>query len=378
MEKVTNSTHFGSESCRILYIIGQLGCGGLERQMSYLLRAMDRQRYPSHVLVWSYSPDHRYVEEIRSLGVPIHWFPQRASRIAKLCGARRLAQSLGAEVIHSYTFHTNIAAWWATLGSTALPVGSLRGSFLVARRNTGTILGRVCARWPHAQIFNSGAAQKTAEYCATMFKPNHMYVVRNGLDLRYFSPQPFPHNVTLLAVGSLYPIKRWDRLIKIISLLSARGIQFQVRHVGDGPLRGELEELARRLGVDGLIRFLGPRNDIPELLADSFFLLHTAEAEGCPNVVMEAMACGRAVVAMDAGDIPFLVEDRKTGFVIRPGDEETFGQRVMQLLSDEELCRRMGLAAREKAEREFGLERLVAETLDVYRAAGWKDRQTLT
>jgi glycosyltransferase involved in cell wall biosynthesis len=199
-----------------------------------------------------------------------------------------------------------------------------------------------------------------------------MYVVRNGIDLSYFSPQPYPNDLTLLAVGSLYPRKRWDRLIKIISFLSTRRIRFLVRLVGDGPLRGELEELAMGLGVEGLIRFLGPRKDIPDLLGDSTFLVHTAEDEGCPNVVMEAMACGRAVVAMDAGDIPFLIEDGKTGFVVRRGDETRFAERVFQLLSDYELCCRMGQAARTKAEREFRLERLVSETLAAYKAAGWR------
>jgi hypothetical protein len=79
---------------------------------------------------------------------------------------------------------------------------------------------------------------------------------------------------------------------------------------------------------------------------------------------------------MEAGDIPLLVDDGKTGFVIRGADEEIFGQRVIQLLSDGELCRRMGLAARAKAEREFGLGRLVDETLAAYEHAGWKDRNT--
>jgi glycosyltransferase involved in cell wall biosynthesis len=88
---------------------------------------------------------------------------------------------------------------------------------------------------------------------------------------------------------------------------------------------------------------------------------------------MEAMACGRAVVAMDAGDVSYLVEDGKTGFVVRRGDEIRFADRVMQLLSDEDLCRRMGLKARAKAEREFGLEGLISETLEAYKVVGWQD-----
>jgi glycosyltransferase involved in cell wall biosynthesis len=363
--------------CRILYVVGQLGLGGLERQLLYLLQTMDRQRYNPVAVVWNYREKDCYVHQIRALHVPVINVGDNLSRTRKLVTFRRIVSELRPEVVHSYSFHTNFAAWWATLGSTGIPIGSIRNDFLSERQSSGIFLGRACARWPRTQICNSTAALKTAEHCATLFKARRMYVVRNGLDLSYFSPRPSPPNVTLLAVGSLYPRKRWDRLIRIISFLSTRGIRFQVRHAGDGPLRRELDKLARQLGVGGLIRFLGPRNDIPELLADSRFLVHTAEDEGCPNVVMEAMACGRAVVAMDAGEIPFLVEDGKTGFVVRRGDETNFADRVLKLVSDDDLCFHMGLASREKAEREFGLGRLVSETLQAYKAAGWRDASDL-
>ena len=85
------------------------------------------------------------------------------------------------------------------------------------------------------------------------------------------------------------------------------------------------------------------------------------------------MACGIPVVAMDAGDIPYLVEEGKTGFVVRQGDEEAMADRMTRLLNDVSLCKLMGLAARAKAEREFGLQRLVSETLEAYRTGGWKD-----
>ncbi|MEK6802002.1 MAG: glycosyltransferase family 4 protein [Nitrospirota bacterium] len=361
------------KACRLLYVVGQLGLGGLERQLFYLLKTMDRQRYRPIVAVWDYREKDPYVQEFQRLHVPVLGLGDKPSRMEKLAAFRRMVSQFQPEVVHSYTFHTNFAAWWATLGSTVLPLGSVRNSFLFDRQTTGTVLGRMCARWPHVQICNSVAAKYTAEHCATMFKAGRLCVVRNSLDLSYFSPRPFPQKITLLAVGSLYQRKRWDRLIMSLSLLSTRGIRFHVRHVGEGPLRGELEDLAKRVGVAGLIQFLGARNDIPELLADSAFLVHTAEDEGCPNVVMEAMACGRAVVAMDAGDIPFLVEDGKTGFVVSRGDVTRFAERVFQLLTDNDLRNRMSLAAREKAERELGLDRLISETLAVYKSAGWKD-----
>ncbi len=183
----TEAAPSSSGRCRILYIIGQLGWGGSERQLSYLLRAMDRERYPSHVLVWNYSPDHRYVEEIRSLGVPIHWFPQGASGIAKLRGVRRLTQSLGAEVIHSCSFYTNFPAYWAALKTNAVALGSLRGEFAKEKKNSGPLLGRLSARWPRYQICNSFVSAEEVRSSRGMFSPAHVRVIRNGLDLERFS-----------------------------------------------------------------------------------------------------------------------------------------------------------------------------------------------
>ena len=345
--------------CRLLYLVGQLGLGGLERQLFYLLKTVDRHKYKPAVAVWNYREADPYVQQIRALGIPVLSLGQNISRLEKATAFRALVSRLRPEIVHSYSFYTNSIAWLATVGSSALPVGSLRSSVLYAQQETGKLLGRVCARWPSTQICNSAEAKKTAEYCKTLFKPKQMYLVRNGLDLSVFSFRPSALGVTLLAVGNLYQAKRWDRLIRITSLLSMKGIKLQVLLVGDGPLRGELESLVKTLKVDDCFRFLGRRKQIPDLLADSSFLVHTAEDEGCPNVVMEAMACGRATVAMDAGDIGYLVEDGKTGFVVQRGDETTFAERVSRLLSDRELCDRMGLAARVKAEKEFRLERLL-------------------
>jgi glycosyltransferase involved in cell wall biosynthesis len=109
------------------------------------------------------------------------------------------------------------------------------------------------------------------------------------------------------------------------------------------------------------------------LLSEATCLVLTSDNEGCPNVVMEAMACGRAVVATDVGDVPYLVEDGKTGFVVRRGDDSMLVERMLSLMTDRDLCQRMGEAGQAKAEREFGLDRFVMETLAIYRAVGWKD-----
>jgi len=336
---------------------------------------MDRARYTPTLAVWNYHEDDMHVPMIRALGVPLHWFPTGLSRIGKLAAFRRLVRQLQPELIHSYSFYTNFAAYCGARGTPAVAVGSIRNDFILDKKWTGLVLGRLSARWPAQQICNSSRAAENARQSGGFFVPRRPFVIRNGLDLKRFqSSSVMTHEATrILAVGYLLPAKRWDRLLLAALKLKQRGLDCIIRIAGDGPLEASLEQEARNLGVTDCVRFIGHTNDIPTLLSDSAFLVHTSDNEGCPNAVMEAMACGRAVVAMDAGDIPHLVEDGKTGFVVRRGDIETLVERMVTLIADRDLCRRMGEAARTKAEQDFGLNRLVEETLTAYRAAGWKD-----
>jgi len=362
-------------NCRLLYLVGQLGPGGLEHQLYYLLKTMDRERYRPEVVVWNFRSGDIYVPQIQKLGVPLHHFPDTLSAAGKLSAFRRMVMRMRPEVIHSYTFYTNFAAWWAAPGTKPIAVGSVRNDFAHDKKSCGVLLGRLSARWPRAQIYNNFAGAKAARSSHSLFTPGQVFVVRNALDLRQFRKAPVSTNgrAHILGVGSLIQRKRWDRLLRAAAALKGSGLDFRVDIAGGGPLGQSLQTLAQDLGVLDRVRFAGHTDDVSALLARSTFLAHTSDSEGCPNVVMEAMACGRAVVATDSGDIPSLVEDGKAGFVVRRGDEDALADRMTKLITDHDLCRRMGEAGRSKAEREFGLDRLLLETLAAYRASGWKD-----
>lgn len=334
---------------------------------------MDRKRYLPAVVVWSFSEDDTYVSQIRALSVPLYPFLHTLSPVAKLMAFRRLVMQIKPQVVHSYSFYTNFPAWWGTLGTNAIAIGAVRSDFDWAKNGTGPLLGRLSARWPRRQIFNSFAAADYARNLRSVFAPRDCFVVRNGLDLDQFPivPPPASGRTLILGVGSLISVKRWDRMLAAAVELKRRGLNFFIRIAGNGPLRGPLQEEARHLGIADRVELLGHRDDIPDLLAGATFLVHTSDSEGCPNVVMEAMACGRAVVATGVGDVPDIVEDGKTGFVVRRGDHAMLVERMATLITHRDLCRRMGEAGRNKAEHEFGLDRLVSDTFVAYRSAGW-------
>jgi glycosyltransferase involved in cell wall biosynthesis len=364
--------------CRFLYLISQLGAGGSERQLLYLLEQLKRRQYSPHVVVWNYCEDDPYVAKIQALEVPLHALPYTTgARVYKLLTLQRLVWRLRPEVVHSYSFFTNVATWWATLGTGAVPIGALRSDFLWAEQDNGVLLGRLNMRWPRSQIFNSATAMKMARQHRRFFVPKHLFVIRNGIDLQRFRAAPLPPDgpVCLVGVGSLLPVKRWDRLVRAAAQLRQQGLTFRVRIIGDGPLRSALQQEVQRLGLAEVVELPGYSDDVPRELVAATFTVHLAAAEGCPNAVMEAMACGRAVVVMAVGDVPALVEDGKMGFVVPQDDEARLVHCLATLITDRQLCRRMGEAGGRKAEQAFGLERLVAETLAAYRVAGWREHK---
>jgi glycosyltransferase involved in cell wall biosynthesis len=361
-------------TARLLYVVGQLGAGGLERQLVLLLSALDRERYRPAVAVWRFDGRDAFVPRLAELGVPVYPIePVNGSRPVRLLALRSLAIRLRAEVVHSYSFHTNVAAFVATLGTPAVACGSVRSDF--SWEFSGRPLVTLGARVPRVQVYNSQLAADTASRRVGVARP---VVVRNGVDLAHYAetaPVPEAGPPLLLGIGSLLPYKRWERLVDVAVELRRRGVDVDVAIAGEGPSRASLEELAHRGSVGDRVRLLGFTKDVRQALGASAFLVHTSDLEGCPNAVAEAMAAGRAVVTTDVGDASYLVQDGVTGFVVPRGDGATLVDRVARLVADRALCRRMGDAGRARAERELSPARLVRQTLDAYRLAGWRDAE---
>src|SRR5438093_6658966 len=164
----------------------------------------------------------------------------------------------------------------------------------------------------------------------------------------------------VLFAGRLAEQKRVDDLLKAVDLLQR--VQPNVRTViaGDGPLRDRLEETARAYHLDGRVRFLGHRDDLPRLLAAADVVVLPSAYEGLPNVVLEAMRFRKPVVATAAPGTTEAVIDGQTGFLVPVGDVTGLTRSIRDLVRDPALAHRLGAAGRARAEAHFGAEAMVA------------------
>jgi glycosyltransferase involved in cell wall biosynthesis len=170
-------------------------------------------------------------------------------------------------------------------------------------------------------------------------------------------------------IGRLAPIKHVDLLIRACARAFASESHGRLLVVGDGECRAELEALAAQLGVMDKITFAGWQTDLQALYAGVDLVALSSLNEGTPVALIEAMAAGCAVVATTVGGVPDVVDDRRTGRLVAPGDESALARVLAELIADAEQRARLGAAARAEALARFGYLRLVADVDRVYREA---------
>jgi glycosyltransferase involved in cell wall biosynthesis len=135
---------------------------------------------------------------------------------------------------------------------------------------------------------------------------------------------------------------------------------------GDGPLRSEVEERIREHGIGDKFRLLGIRRDIPELFRAIDMLALCSDREGCPNVVLEAMASGLPVVATYAGGTDQLVKDGENGRLVAIRDTDRFTEALTDLLDRPAAAALMGRKGLERVRENFSLQRMVDRTQELY------------
>ena len=159
----------------------------------------------------------------------------------------------------------------------------------------------------------------------------------------------------ILYAGSLIPLKGVEVLIRSMPIIVRSLPDTTLMLVGDGPLKRSLKQLARKLGVEDHIIFVGAikHSKMPAFMAACDILVHPSFSESLGRVLLEAQASGKPVVAARSGGIPEALKNGETGFLFKPGDHEELARLVIKLLSDPYLLIDMGQKARRFVERSY-------------------------
>ena len=157
-----------------------------------------------------------------------------------------------------------------------------------------------------------------------------------------------------------------DHALLLDALVMLKDLPWVLEVIGDGPLTQALQQKTSDLGLASRVEFSGLCNDVPSRLAGSDVFVLASGWEALPLSILEAMRAGLPVVASDVGGVSESVTDGVTGFLVPKGDKAVLADRLVRLMGDAALRRKMGLAGRAAYEREFSFEVMYRRTLKIY------------
>jgi len=365
---------------RALVLISGLAVGGAERVTVSFMRRLKVLGIPAAVCTVTGRHDSRLAQELRDAGVVRHDLgarrlldPRAAVRLARLLKRERV------DVVHAHGQDASILAA-AVRPFARVPLVVTRH---VLDEPSATWRLRVrarlaCAAFRRADAVaavSGAAAERLAE--VARLPRTSIRVIANGIDLEPFDgPAPEIVRAARQALGA----QNGQRLVLVPAVLRAgKGHEVlldamprlllhvpttRVLIIGGGEREPELRARARHLGE--AVRFLGPREDVPRLLAACDLVVLPSLSEALPTALMEAAAAGRPVVATRVGGIPEIVEDGCTGLLVPPDDAPALADAMAALLGDVERARAFGAAARTLAGERFGIEQQVRHTLELW------------
>jgi glycosyltransferase involved in cell wall biosynthesis len=365
---------------RILFLSRSLGMGGAERQLVVLARGLRRRGHDVSVAVFYGGGE--FEAELRGDGIAVHDLAKRGrwDNVAFLLRVVRLVRRLRPEVVHSYLDSPNIvAAAVRRVVPSVKVVWGIRSSMQDFAAydwlfTASALLERAASPFVDGIIANSAVAGRQA--LSAGLSGRNLMVIPNGIDCEAFHPDPaagerlraawgVPAGAALVGmVARLDPVKNHGNFLRAAAHVAARRDDARFACVGSGPAgyRGELERLAASLGLAGRLTWAGDRRATrAEYSAFDVAVLSSDDGEAFPNVVAEAMACGRPVAATDSGDVRAIVGD--TGRVVPPRDPAALGAAILELLDRARAGgAELGAAARARIERDYSVEALVTTT----------------
>ncbi|RAP63120.1 glycosyl transferase [Achromobacter sp. HZ01] len=372
---------------RVMHVITGLGQGGAE---SVLLRLATCPEAAVEHTVVSLTDEGIYGERLRAAGVAVHALGMKRGRVSLggFLALRALIARTRPDAVQTWMYHADLIGGLAArlAGVRAIAWGIRNsGEHLERSSRSARLVLRACALlsgWvPRAIVC---AAQKAAERHADKgYRRDRLVVVSNGYDLSRYTPDEAARARVRAQWGLaddapvIGCVARWDPLKDHANLL--RAIAALVRDGRDGGLRcvligrgmaadnPELGALIDRLGLRERLVLAGPSDDVPAAMNGLDLHVLSSCAEGFPNVVAEAMACGVYCVVTDVGDAAYIVGD--TGVVVPPEQPEALARGIETALREVAARgrERAGQPARARVLERFDLARMVQSYIAVWR-----------
>lgn len=369
---------FGSDSMRVIHLIGGGDTGGAKTHVLNLLKELN-QYIDAQLFCFRKG---EFSEDAAKMGIPIQVI-ESGNPVLGLRELKRRLEGQKVDIIHCHGARGNLMGNLIKKHLKAPVVTTVHSDYRL------DYLGRPVARLSYGTT-NMVALRRVNFYIGVSdpmtdiliergFPADRIYTIYNGIDFK--TPiQTVPKEEFLKSVGMnwqegdviagiaarLSPVKDIPTLLRAMKIACEKTSHLKLLLAGDGEDREKLENMAKELGIADKVCFAGWLSDINSFYNAIDINLLTSLSETFPYSLTEGTRMHRATIASNVGGVPVLIDDGINGLIFEPGNEQQLAQHLLTLVEDPELRKTFGERIYQKASHEFSIDRMVEHQLEIY------------
>ncbi|MBI2118258.1 MAG: glycosyltransferase [Elusimicrobia bacterium] len=363
---------------KILHVIPSLGIGGTEKVLLQVCRALESKSLRHAVVALKVGGATE--ESLKRIPIPVRVLNSSNSFWSGILDFPRLYSDLkeiiaevSPEIVHTWLSRANILGRF-TAKQCKVPhlISSLR--VMEEEKSYHLWAERFTEKWCDLVTVNSPSLEKFALEKIGIPKGKVIYIP-NGIDCRaqeidqskvsFFKKEWIKENeVVIGTMGRLHFQKGIDIFLKAAKIVAEKIPNVKFLIAGDGPEKESLMQLSHALGIESKVQFCGWVKENASFLSLLQIFVLTSRWEGMPNVILEAMALKKAIVATKVGGTLDLIEHEKEGLLVKSNDPEPCAQAIFRFLQESSLTENFSQSAYQKVQQKFSLDKMI----DSYRA----------
>jgi len=368
-----------AKKIKILHLIASRGVYGAERVVLTLCKHADLEKIDPVVGIFRKkgTGGDQLLKEVLSLGITVNEIRYKtAFDITQLFNLYKVVKQHRPQLIHTHEYKTNILGFCIAriLGipivTTVHALHKLQGKARVEVRFSLWLLKYFMAVMPVSedvrdQLEALGIPTKKIMTIKNVPPLTEKTLIAEAESFR--EEMGIPLQWKLIGfVGRLIEAKGCDQLIHAIAQISKERRDFFLVIAGEGPERGSLEALAKKLGVHEMVSFCGFRSDTEYIYGSLDLLVLPSREEGTPLVMLEGMVQEVPIVATTVGGIPEVIKDRVNGLLVPPDDPSALAEAIVSSLSMPDETRKRVLEAKKTVTESYNVEAWIKKYQDVY------------
>ena len=355
----------------VLIVTDEMEVGGSQRQIHYILSHIDRSRFDPVLLY--FREESWLLSDLKQQGIECIKIPKNGPIDPLfLFLLIRFLQRRKFDVVHAFAFSAELWTAVALIFTKARFISSIRGRYEWYSTKHWKLKGWISRRSDKIVSNSRAGLEYAIEQCS--LDRNKAVVINNGIAAApkhvhsdVLAEQKQSHQFLVGFVGRLVDHKNIECLLRAAEELQKRELAVGLILVGDGPLKGELQESVRQKGLQG-VYFLGERNDIHAIFGECDVAVLPSFREGFSNTLLEAMQAGTPMVASKVGGTPEIISDGINGLLFESDNSEELAEKLQTLLKNPTLAREIGEKGKQVANARFSIPHMIEQIQALYEA----------